>query len=448
MNVLREHSDIETTFPEYFTCNKEKDFVVSKYTHFQQASVDSIVAFSFVTDAIIILNKQEYKQVRTMTFSDASLFDAMHRNGFFVKKETDEYSLIAQYRHKISARIPKTVKFVILPTTNCNAQCKYCIGMNNRQLTMTAATIEKTIEYIVTVAANYENIKFDWYGGEPLLGHATITHICEEIKCRLPNIKFSSVITTNIACFNDNLLQTAIDSWHIRKVNITIDGIEEEHNSRKKYVNHTLNGYKHTIEYIGKLIEQNISVFCRFNIDKNNVNQLAAVINDIRPFLKSQSFYFFVSPLRGDNTHIEFYKTKEYNALFYDTGVVLNENGVHNIIDSFVPKALQGFCLAKSEHSFVIGPNGNLFRCNLDDLIDDNSTGSVYSGLNKNDVYQQFVGLKLDKKCVDCKFLPICHGGCPIEAKFASDSNCQCTKFRFKLDATAKLLARYYTNDI
>lgn len=45
MNVLREHSDIETTFPEYFTCNKEKDFVVSKYTHFQQASVDSMLLF-------------------------------------------------------------------------------------------------------------------------------------------------------------------------------------------------------------------------------------------------------------------------------------------------------------------------------------------------------------------------------------------------------------------
>lgn len=372
------------------------------------------------------------------------LFETLRQNGFFINNDVSEYSLVVRQRKLLFTTRSKTLKVVILPTTSCNANCSYCIGMNNPIANMTYETAERVVDYIVKNSESYENIKFDWYGGEPLLKQDLITFICDVIRYRLPHINYSSVITSNLVCFNDNTLKQAIQSWHLQKINITIDGNEKEHNIRKGYLNSAFNGYRHTLNCICKILEKQIHVFCRYNIDRNNIKQLRAVLKDLKPFFNDENFYFFISPLRGADCYEEFYQITEYNNLFYTTGIMLNEAGIHNVIDSFVPKWGYGCCLAKSKHSIVIGPNGALYRCNLDDLIESNTTGTVYRGLEKNNVYQKFLSLELDECCVNCVFLPICHGGCPIQARNASKSNCQCNKFKFKIEAISRLLEKYY----
>lgn len=445
MKIIRKHNDILSNFPEYLSCENLQEIVMSKYTSFQKISVDKIILFSFVTDAVILLSPREYEIILAMNFEkETILFEALHNNGFFINKNIDEYSLMVRHRQAIFSAGSKTLKVVILPTTGCNAQCSYCIGRNNPIANMTHDIANKAIDYIVERAIEYENIKFDWYGGEPLLMQELITLICDEVHHRLPHINYSSVITSNLVCFEDETLKQAILSWHIQKINITIDGNEKEHNVRKGYLNPGFNGYKHTLNCIRKILDMQIKIFCRFNIDRNNFHQLNSVLEDVKPFFADKNFYFFISPLRGGDWHEEFYQTDEYNELFYKTGVILNEAGVHNAIDSFVPKFQNGFCLAKSEHSIVIGPDGSLYRCNLDDLVKTNATGSVFSGLEKNDNYHKFISLELDEPCKKCIYLPVCQGGCPIQKKYTSRSNCQCDKFRYKIEAISHLLAEYY----
>lgn len=445
MKLIRLHSDIESDFPEYFSCDKQSAIVLSKYISVQKVSSDKIFLYSFVTDAILMLSQREYKDILKLNFKDnENLFDGLLKNGFFINKNIDEYSLMVRRRQAMFSARPKTIKVVIMPTTDCNARCYYCIGMDNPVASMTYDTANKVIDYIVERAEGYENIKFDWYGGEPLLKRDLITYICDAVHQRLPNVHYSSVVTSNLACFDNDTLKQAIQNWHIQKINITIDGNEKEHNARKSYVNHNINGYKHTLDSIRNILEKQIMIYCRYNIDKNNVNQLSSVLCDLKPFFTDKHFYFFISPLRGEDCHEEFYSTKEYNKLFYKTGVILNEAGVHNAIDSFVPKCANGFCLAKSEHCIVIGPNGALYRCNLDELVASNATGSVFNGLEKNQIYNRFTNLELDGECKDCCYLPICQGGCPIQDKNSSNSNCKCNKLKFKIEGISRLLAEYY----
>ena len=445
MKIIRNHSDIQAIFPEYFSGRTCQEIKLSKYTFFQKVSADKFILFSFVTDAIMLLSRKEYETILTMSFSgEELLFETLCKNGFFINKNIDEYSLMVRQRRAIFSAVPKTLKVVILPTTGCNARCSYCIGVDNPIANMTYDTAKKAIEYIVERAREYDNIKFDWYGGEPLLRQELISFICDEVHRKLPHVNYASVITSNLVCFNDETLKQAIQSWHIQKINITIDGDEYEHNVRKNYLQSEFNGYKHTLDCIRSILDKQIKIFCRYNIDRNNTHQLSGVLEELKPFFTDKNFYFFISPLRGDDCHEEFYHTDEYNDLFYKTGVILNKAGVHNVIDSFVPKFKNGFCLAKSEHSIVIGPDGAFYRCNLDDLVKSNTTGSVYSGLKKNDIYYQFSCLELDVPCKECVYLPICQGGCPVQKKNTSKSNCQCDKFKFKVEAIASLLAEYY----
>lgn len=445
MKLIRLHSDIESDFPEYFSCDKQSEIVLSKYISVQKVSSDKIFLYSFVTDAILMLSQREYEDILKLNFKDnEDLFDGLLKNGFFINKNIDEYSLMVRQRQAMFSARPKTIKVVIMPTTECNARCYYCIGMDNPVASMTYYTANKVIDYIVERAEGYENIKFDWYGGEPLLKREMITLICDEVHRRLPHIKYSSVITSNLVCFDEETLNQAIRSWHIQKINITIDGNEKEHNLRKSYLQPGLNGYQHTLDCIRSILDKKVLIYCRYNIDKDNFNQLSSVLEDIKPFCDDKNFYFFISPLRGEDCHEEFYQTKEYNELFYKTGVMLNEFGIHNAIDSFVPKFKNGFCLAKSDHCVVIGPNGLIYRCNLDELTETNATGSVYSGLVKNSVYHQFTNLELDEQCKECAYLPMCQGGCPVQARNASGSNNRCNKFKFKIEAISQLLAEYY----
>lgn len=445
MRIIRGHSSVEKIFPEYFNDFKYCEAKISNYTHFQKVSANEIVAYSFVSDSIIMLNEYEYEIVKMFNFlNDNVLFEILKTEGFCVSNEVDEYVIMKKHREIISKQRSKMMKVVILPTTYCNARCQYCIGKNNKNENMSIETAKQAVKYIVDTAQNYESIRYDWYGGEPLIKEDIITYICDEVKRKLPNILFSSVITTNLSLFDENMLKKAIHNWHIYKVNITFDGGEKEHNCRKNYIKNSFNGYKHTIKCIQMLLKNDVTVFCRFNIDKNNFDELKTVLNEIKPFISSDKFYFFISALRGETCNTEYYSTDEYNKLFYDTGVLLNENGIHNAIDSFVPKVAMGFCLAKNHNCFVIGTDGSLYRCNLDDMIEENTTGTIFKGLAKNKIYDDFLSIELDEKCKGCKFLPICQGGCPIQAKFASTSNSQCDKFIYKLEAISKLLVEYY----
>lgn len=445
MKIIREHSQLSSVFPSYYRSLTSDKLKLSRYTESCSVNENNIVLYSYITDAIFLLTKREYEILSHMDFSeDAELFELLRENGFFVGIHEDELELICKQREIMASNVSQMMKVVIMPTTDCNARCRYCIGSHNKRIKMTLETAEKVVDYIVERAENYKSIRLDWYGGEPLMEADIITYICEEIKNRLPNKTFSSVITTNLALFDEVLLMKAIDVWHVKKVNVTIDGSEQEHNARKNYVNRELNGYLHTFECIRNLLENDINVFCRFNIDRNNEEELSRVLDELKQFNGHKLFYFFVSPLRGSDRHSEFYATAEYNELFYKTGKLMNEKGFKNAIDSFVPKVALGFCVAKNKNCFVVGPSGELFRCNLDDLNPENATGNVIDGLDKNAAYDAFINLKLDEKCTTCKYLPICQGGCPTEKKLHSLSNDQCLKFKFKIHAISKLLVDYY----
>lgn len=445
MRVIRESSRLISVFPSYYNHSSNNNLKLSQYTEAICVKEDNIILYSFITDAIFLLTKQEYEILSRMDFSkNVKLFESLKRNGFFVDKQENEFELMCVQRKKMSSNLSQMMKVIIMPTTDCNARCKYCIGFNNKRIKMTLETARRVVDYIVEHASDYKSIRFDWYGGEPLIEADIITYICKEVNKRLPNKAYSSVITTNLALFDENLLKNAIDVWHIKKVNVTIDGTEQEHNARKNYVNRALNGYRHTLECIRNLLDNGINVFCRFNIDRNNEGELPHVLDELQQFNGHNLFYFFVSPLRGSDCHSEFYATSEYNELFFKTGELMHKKGFKNAIDSFVPKVALGFCVAKNKNCFVVGPTGELFRCNLDDLNQETATGNVITGLDKNTIYNTFINLKLDEKCTTCRYLPICHGGCPTEKKFQSSSNDQCLKFKFKINAISRLLVDYY----
>ncbi|MDR3217074.1 MAG: SPASM domain-containing protein [Clostridiaceae bacterium] len=445
MKIIREHSHLAEKFPEYFGATEPKETKLSWFTHCQEVAENKVIFYNFISDAIVMLSKNEYQKIVNKKFSeDSQIYSLLKENGFFVGKDVDEAAILSRHRVTMQNTASETMKVVILPTTECNARCRYCIAQKNQRIDMTLATAEKTIEFITKASHGYKNVSFNWYGGEPLLKHKLITMMCKEFKLKVPEINYTSVITTNLVLFNDEILDSAVTNWHIRKINITFDGAEQEHNSRKKYLDKTFNGYKRTVQHIEKLLAKGINVHCRFNVDKNNINDLSIILHDIKHFLENELFFFFVSPLRSEDNVNDYFPTLEYNEMTYITNSLLIKNGVVPPVDSLVPKLLTKFCLAKSKDALVIGADGAIYRCNLSQLNGANATGSVSKGVVKNEVYNDFMSIELQQECFACKFLPICQGGCLEQRKNISETNSPCNKFIFKIAAISKILTEHY----
>ena len=69
-------------------------------------------------------------------------------------------------------------------------------------------------------------------------------------------------------------------------------------------------------------------------------------------------------------------------------------------------------CGIVSANNLVIGPKGELYKC--DHHIGDKNyvVGNVKQGLLFNKPYYDYCTIKHPKKCLRCKLLPLCYGGC------------------------------------
>lgn len=445
MKVIREANGLKSLFPQYYEETNIKDVVLSHYTHMEQISEDKYILFSFVSDAIISLTKEEVAILKSDNYDGCHDFcEKLQKEGFFIKKTIDESSLM--YKHRLSFESVDTdlLKVVILPTTRCNARCPYCCGEKNPNETMTLKIAEKVVDTIVSIAERYKNIQFGWYGGEPLLESNIITFICEEIKRRLPEINYSSYIISNTFLFDKHILKKMVECWKVKRIGITFDGTEREHNSRKNFYDSSINAFNQTLNSIQPLLDNGILVQCRFNADKNNITQLKPLIKVLTPYLGNNLFYFYVAFLKGDDSHKEFYDKTEYNSLVYEIGKIYKEFNMKKSIDGMLLNVFLKWCQGKSKNSITIGPTGDIYKCNLVDLIKENAIGSVYTGIDKNSAYKNFVHTDIEQKCLLCKFFPICQGGCPADERKESSSVSKCNEFKYRVKGVAKVLSECY----
>ncbi|MES5135177.1 SPASM domain-containing protein [Prevotella amnii] len=67
--------------------------------------------------------------------------------------------------------------------------------------------------------------------------------------------------------------------------------------------------------------------------------------------------------------------------------------------------------------AYVIDPNGYIYKCWADVGIKGRAIGNLDEGLKNFDIISEFV-LGSDKfsdpKCSNCKYIPICDGGCNL----------------------------------
>ena len=228
---------------------------------------DIFILYNTATSAILELNQEYHTKFSSSNWQKFTQEEIkmLLEQGFLKFYDHDEDFYQSLLRNSaISKNMGGITALTILPTTECNARCAYCYQSGIKKESMQEETVDTLIAFIQKYISSEKKLSISWFGGEPLLEHDKITRICKALEKE--NIIIKSNMISNGSLFTEELIQNAKSIWHLNKVQITIDGLEEDYNLIKNYTNID-NAFHKVINVIKLLLNNNINVSVRVNFE-------------------------------------------------------------------------------------------------------------------------------------------------------------------------------------
>ena len=166
-------------------------------------------------------------------YNDSELIKNMKEGSYIIEDDCDELDQLKMLNY-IGKFNSKDLSLVIAPTLNCNFACPYCF--ENSQKGFINKDVQKALfDWVEKSAKNKSNINISWYGGEPLLAKDIIFKMSNKFLdiCKKQGVDYNAYIITN-GYLADDVTVEAMAKAKITYAQVTIDGPEDVHNSRRK----------------------------------------------------------------------------------------------------------------------------------------------------------------------------------------------------------------------
>lgn len=434
---------------------EQKDILYKKscFNILKKYNDGKMILLNTATEAVVILEGEEIECYEMISESKIeSEFELMLVDlGFLVMSDNDERYIFDILRNQFAFKSDKCVNITIYPTQACNARCFYCFEQNEQRYWMTEKTADDVIDYITRTLSADNELIFRWFGGEPLLGEKIIDRIINGVdKYFEGKLTYHSIIITNNSLITDELIEKFKTTWHVRKVQTTIDGYREEHDRRKAYVDSTIDRYQQTIDNIRKILNADIFAICRFNFDKYNMNQFERVLEDLEEFKDNPKFFIHATTLRNkihseEEARKRYIYPEDYKDFYTYVLGQLFEKGFYKDVINILPLRARNVCLACTIGGLIINSEGKFFRCLQHYLDEENCVGDCDKGLLHNDAYQKWFKLmnQMPEECRECEYLPCCQGGCKHYRMENKPEASPCLREKFYIDVIFDLVHKY-----
>lgn len=391
----------------------------SKYNILSKSEKYGYLLFNTMSLAFIRINEQDidmWKKLRETpdSYTNFQNYDFLIKARILVDNQEDDLNVyladVLKNRYNSS-----DMALTILPTRGCNFGCIYCYEQDRPNVLMNEQT-EKAIVKFVCSNSNLKRLSVVWYGGEPLLNFDSMVRLTKMFKQL--NIEYSAKIVSNGYLLTKEKADL-MKELAIRNIQITFDGSEEIHNQRR----FLLGGqptYRKIMDNLKYLLSINkeITIDIRTNIDRRNKDDYNKFYQDFKSEINDKRVTMypgFVSDLLSSECVSPEFNISEggYKAQFILD--IFDKYGIE--IKSFLPKYRRHSCVASKYFAFVIGPEGELYKCwrmvgNQKEAIGNVNDGSL--DMVKFSKYLIGADYTLDSKCLQCEFITLCGGGCPL----------------------------------
>jgi uncharacterized protein len=400
-----------------------------------------LVMYNSCSNALALIEEEKYaKFIRLCETSEPIEDEKLERDlkagAYLVDDDVDELALLRL--NMLKARYnTSSLGLTIAPTSDCNFRCVYCYEKDSiKPVTMTAEVQDKLIEFVESRAKTLANLSVSWYGGEPLLALDIVESLTKRFKalCEKHEISYSHGMITNGYLLTKNNI-ARLKKLGLGMMQVTLDGPPEDHDARRY-----LKGQIPTFDkIISNLRNARNSMPCpvnlRINIDRSNADKVDRLINILRENELENAVYPYLGMVENhEETYIQdiCFQSSEFSSIDLEYRKRYNTD-TNGLVVSLYPRLIRNFCGADSTNGHVINADGRIYQCWSDIGIVERCTGNL---IDSSDVSRNtYLGYMLydpttDAECKECKYLPICMGGCPARRMYNRENRCSFIKYR------------------
>ncbi len=415
------------------------DYKLSHYNfvfpyHENDAGEKQMVLYNTKTGSMALIEDAKYKMYCDFEsdgkpIEDEELLSNLRLGGFVVDSDFDE--LVSLRHTMLSSRYSDTgLCLTIAPTSDCNFRCVYCYEKDNiKPVVMNDEVKNAIVEFVKSRIPFIRNLSINWYGGEPLLAMDIIEELSRKFMemCEENKVEYYASIVTNGFLLTPKIMDK-LNELKVVSMQITLDGAAEDHDKRRclKGGLPTFDRIIDNLVAVKDKIQEPISI--RINADRHNVDRVDNVVS----VLKEKGLEDVTAPYiamvenangtYNDNSCLH---TNEFSKHEFE---FITRNGLD--ILHRIPRQIGNYCGADSGSSFVIGADGLIYECWNEIGMKELSIGKITEGIVEGShtfKYMMYDPTE-DEECRDCKFLPVCMGGCPYLRQHNPDIRCTSMK--------------------
>ena len=422
---------------------------ISKYTFFFNIDGKEYYTYNTLSNSLLEIDEESYSifqnhktgiQELSSEKVDKELWDVLCENNILTDSDEDDYlkykAIIMRQRSQRAS-----MHLTLAPTMDCCFRCHYCFEKYKEKKYMTPEIMDQIIKY-VTSYPELKNIKITWFGGEPLMAVPQIEEFYDKFRDIWQEPFISNIITTGYHIDKESI--RVMQKVGISSVQITLDGMKETHNK----VKHLPSGedvFERILSNIELLNDSapEINITIRVNLTLENKEEYIPLHK-----LCLTRFYgrsnITISPAfvldRGTGDIC-----RSNNNIFFGhierSKFILNlaKNGINSVFVRY-PEPFFNECAIRNEMAIAFDPEGYAYKCwevigNKEYAIGKLNDDGILTDINQTILNRQLYGADTfdDPICSQCKYLPICNGGCPIqriENKFEGGHNDCCSHYK------------------
>ena len=368
--------------------------------------------YQTITGAFILISEKSWSHILSHPAApaDPAAMDILYEQGFLVKEGTDEAPVFEnwkqQYVHDFS-----TLKSKVLVTRKCNNRCRYCI-LDPEAKEMSPETARAMDRFYIELIKekNPQSVEDDYLGGEPLLNSRIILESAGRrlYYCLGRGIEYGFTVTTNGTLIRPSIISD-MKEVGLTGIRVSLAGPARVHDLLRPSKNNgkTYDLIMENLQAVSGMIP--IRIEYQYDSGALDYQCIPEMLDDMgeRNIVIQDINFTPILPRRGENPYdsgmgdpgILLYLMREAKKWGYPQG----------------GEAPSNTCMADFRSRFVFDTDGSIIPCPCLQG-GEMAYGHVTRGIDFVSE-SQLLKRKLPDKCLnECPILPICMGGCRMQA--------------------------------
>jgi uncharacterized protein len=330
-----------------------------------------------------------------------------------------------------------SLDLTLVTSLGCNFDCPYCFEAKHSSM-MNDQVCDAIVNLVRDNIPEIESLSINWFGGEPLVGKNVLLSLSDRLiaMCDEGRVKYNARIITNGYLLDKNTC-AELRERRVSHAQVSLDGPPQVHNRMRP-----LAGGRGSFRQIVRNLHFAVDCFnvaIRINTDQSNI----ADTEELLQALAAEGFSDRLNVYLGQLVAIDDgagAPSVKYSGCcmtkpeFAEAEVEFTRMATkYGFSQPSVPNPKGAPCTAVRRNDFVIGSEGELYKCYTSVGNPSEVIVNVRNYRDNNDRLHKWLKYSpfQNEECLQCIALPVCMGGCPHHAFDAMLYENRCGTFRY-----------------